>query len=135
MAPYEALYGRKCRSPLHWEIDDQWTPKEKQKSPSIPKVDLVQEPMEKVKSRQNSYADKRRKDLEFENGDEVFLKLSPRKGLINPKKGGKLSPRYVGPYKDYVEKYVYDPNHIINLEALKVNRDMTYRKKKNNGYP
>ncbi|KAK6119435.1 hypothetical protein DH2020_046825 [Rehmannia glutinosa] len=99
MAPYEALYGRKCRSPLHWEIDDQWTPKEKQKSPSIPKVDLVQEAMEKVKSRQKSYADKRRKDLEFEVGDEVFLKLSPRKGLINPKKGGKLSLRYVGPYK------------------------------------
>ncbi|KAK6122175.1 hypothetical protein DH2020_044082 [Rehmannia glutinosa] len=70
MAPYEALYGQKCRSPLHWEI-----------------------------SRQKSYADKRRKDLEFEVGDEVFLRLSPRKGLINPKKGGKLSPRYVGPYK------------------------------------
>ncbi|KAK6120355.1 hypothetical protein DH2020_045901 [Rehmannia glutinosa] len=100
MAPYEALYGRKCRSPLHWEIDDQWTPKEKRKSPSIPKV--VQEAMEKVKlikSRQKSYADKRRNDLEFEVGDEVFLRLSPRKGLMNPKKGGKLSPRYVGPYK------------------------------------
>ncbi|KAK6149378.1 hypothetical protein DH2020_016903 [Rehmannia glutinosa] len=49
MAPYEALYGRKCRSPLHWVIDDQWTPKEKQKSPSILKVDLVHEAMEKVK--------------------------------------------------------------------------------------
>ncbi|KAK6145549.1 hypothetical protein DH2020_022369 [Rehmannia glutinosa] len=100
MAPYEALYGRKCRSPLHWE---------KRKSPLIPKVDLVQEAMEKVKlikerirtaqSRQKSYADKRRKDLEFEVGDEVFLRLSPRKGLINLKKGDKLSPKYVGPYK------------------------------------
>ncbi|KAK6125544.1 hypothetical protein DH2020_040707 [Rehmannia glutinosa] len=100
MAPYEALYGRKCRSPLHWEIDDQWTPKE---------VDLVQKQWRRLRlikerirwlvSRQKSYADKRRKDLEFEVGDEVFLRLSPRKGLINPKKGGKLSPRYVGPYK------------------------------------
>ncbi|KAK6143711.1 hypothetical protein DH2020_024059 [Rehmannia glutinosa] len=45
------------------------------------------------------YGRKRRKDLEFEAGDEVFLRLLPRKGLINPRKGGKLSPRYIGPYK------------------------------------
>ncbi|KAK6160893.1 hypothetical protein DH2020_004274 [Rehmannia glutinosa] len=69
IAPYDALYGRKCRSLLHWE------------------------------SRQKSYADKRRKDLEFEVGDEVFFRLSPQKRLINPKKRGKLSPRYVGLYK------------------------------------
>ncbi|KAK6137922.1 hypothetical protein DH2020_028335 [Rehmannia glutinosa] len=88
MAPYEALYGQKCRSPLHWEIDDQWT---------------------RRKTRQKSYADKRRKDLEFEAGDEVFLRLLPRKGLINPKKGGKLSPRYIRPYKilQRIEKLAY----------------------------
>ncbi|KAK6139751.1 hypothetical protein DH2020_026511 [Rehmannia glutinosa] len=58
-----------------------------------------QRPTGLLQPRQKSYADKRRKDLEFEVGDEVFLGLSPRKGLINPKKGDKLSPRYVGPYK------------------------------------
>ncbi|KAK6123385.1 hypothetical protein DH2020_042874 [Rehmannia glutinosa] len=63
------------------------------------KVKLIKERIRTAQSRQKSYADKRRKDLEFEVGDEVFLRLSPRKGLINPKKGGKLSPRYVGPYK------------------------------------
>ncbi|KAK6146302.1 hypothetical protein DH2020_020171 [Rehmannia glutinosa] len=153
MAPYEALYGRKCRSPLHWEIDDQWTPKEKRKSPSIPKVDLVQEAMEKVKSRQKSYADKRRKDLEFEVGDEVFLRLSPRKGLINPKKGGKLSPRYVGPYKilqrigklayrlelpapyagmhdvfhvSRLKKYQPDPEHIITRDTPPLMENLSY---------
>ncbi|KAK6140793.1 hypothetical protein DH2020_025465 [Rehmannia glutinosa] len=156
MAPYEALYGRKCRSPLHWEIDDQWTPKEKRKSPSIPKVDLVHEAMEKVKSRQKSYADKRRKDLEFEAGDEVFLRLSPRKGLINPKKGSKLSPRYVGPYKilqrigklayrlelpaQYVgmhdvfhvsrlKKYQSDPEHIITQDTPPLMENLSYIEK------
>ncbi|KAK6149098.1 hypothetical protein DH2020_016623 [Rehmannia glutinosa] len=153
MAPYEALYGRKCRSPLHWEIDDQWTPKEKRKSPSIPKVDLVQEAMEKAQSRQKSYADKRRKDLEFEVGDEVFLRLSPRKGLINPKKGGKLSPRYVGPYKilqrigklayrlelpapyagmhdvfhmSRLKKYQPDPEHIITRDTPPLMENLSY---------
>ncbi|KAK6127291.1 hypothetical protein DH2020_038954 [Rehmannia glutinosa] len=153
MAPYEALYGRKCRSPLHREIDDQWTPKEKRKSPSIPKVDLVQEAMEKVKSRQKSYADKRRKDLEFEVGDEVFLRLLPRKGLINPKKGGKLSPRYIGPYKilqrigklayrlelpaqyagmhdvfhvSRLKKYQPDPEHIITRDAPPLMENLSY---------
>ncbi|KAK6151790.1 hypothetical protein DH2020_014425 [Rehmannia glutinosa] len=153
MAPYEALYGRKCRSPLHWEIDDQWTPKEKRKSPPIPKVDLVQEAMEKVKSRQKSYADKRIKDLEFEVGDEVFLRLSPRKGLINPKKGGKLSPRYVGPYKilqrigklayrlelpapyagmhdvfhvSRLKKYQLDPEHIITQDTPPLMENLSY---------
>ncbi|KAK6118822.1 hypothetical protein DH2020_047435 [Rehmannia glutinosa] len=154
MAPYEALYGRKCRSPLHWEIDDQWTPKE---------VDLVQEAMEKVKlikerihtaqSRQKSYVDKRKKDLEFEVGDEVFLRLSPRKGLTNPKKGGKLSPRYVGPYKilqrigklayrlelpapyagmhgvfhvSRLKKYQLDPEHIITRDTLPLMENLSY---------
>ncbi|KAK6122183.1 hypothetical protein DH2020_044062 [Rehmannia glutinosa] len=153
MAPYEALYGRKCRSPLHWEIDDQWTPKEKRKSPSIPKVDLVQEAMEKVKSRQKSYTDKRRKDLEFEAGDEVFLTLFPRKLLINPKKGDKLSPRYIGPYKilqrieklayrlelpaqyagmhdvfhvSRLKKYQPDPEHIITRDAPPLMENLSY---------
>ncbi|KAK6163474.1 hypothetical protein DH2020_000338 [Rehmannia glutinosa] len=153
MAPYEALYGRKCRSPLHWEIDDQWTPKEKRNSPSIPMVNLVQEAMEKVKSRQKSYANKRRKDLEFEVGDEVFLRLSPRKGLINPKKGGKLSPRYVGPYKilqmigklayrlelpapytgmhdvfhvSRLKKYQPDPEHIITRDTPSLMENLSY---------
>ncbi|KAK6161878.1 hypothetical protein DH2020_001719 [Rehmannia glutinosa] len=126
-------------------------------------VDLVQEAMEKVKlikerirttqNRQKSYADKRRKDLEFEVGDEVFLRLSPRKGLINPKKGGKLSPRYVGPYKilqrieklsyrlelpapymgmhdvfhvSRLKKYKPDPEHIITLDTPPLMENLSY---------
>ncbi|KAK6148050.1 hypothetical protein DH2020_018962 [Rehmannia glutinosa] len=127
MASYEALYGRKCRSPLQWEI-----------------------------SHQKSYADKRRNDLEFEVGDEVFLRLSPRKGLINPKKRGKLSPRYIGPYKilqrigklayrlelpaphagmhdvfhvSRLKKYQLDPKHIITRDTPPLMENLSYTKR------
>ncbi|GKD22868.1 putative reverse transcriptase domain-containing protein [Tanacetum coccineum] len=73
-APYEALYGRKCRSPI--------------------KNRLLT-----ARSRQRSYADKRLKQLEFEVGDMVLLKVSPWKGAIRFGKRGKLSPRYIGPFK------------------------------------
>ncbi|GJY28429.1 putative reverse transcriptase domain-containing protein [Tanacetum coccineum] len=66
-APYEALHGRKCRSPVCWS--------------------------------EKSYADKRTKPLEFEVGDMVLLKVSPWKGVVYFGKRGKLSPRYIGPFK------------------------------------
>ncbi|GJU67597.1 putative reverse transcriptase domain-containing protein [Tanacetum coccineum] len=77
-APFEALYGRKCRSPISWaEVGDaQLT------GPEI-----------------KSYADRRRKPLEFEVGDKVMLKVSPWKGVIHFGKRGKLNPRYIGPLK------------------------------------
>ncbi|GJV13369.1 reverse transcriptase domain-containing protein [Tanacetum coccineum] len=70
-APFEALYGRKCRSPVCWaKVEDQ-----------------------------RSYANIRRKPLEFQVGDRVMLKVSPRKGVIRFGKRGKLNPRYIGPFK------------------------------------
>ncbi|KAK6140814.1 hypothetical protein DH2020_025444 [Rehmannia glutinosa] len=153
MAPYEALYGRKCRSPLHWEIYDQWTPKVDLVQEAMEKVKLIKERIHTVQSRQKSYADKRRKDLEFEVGDEVFFRLSPQKGLINPKKGGKLSPRYVGPYKilqrigklayqlklpapyagmhdvfhvSRLKKYQPDPEHIITQDTPPLMENLSY---------
>ncbi|KAI3805346.1 hypothetical protein L1987_27641 [Smallanthus sonchifolius] len=100
MAPFEALYGRKCRSPICWnEIGEA----------QITGPELIQETSEKIiqirdnirvaRSRQKSYADKRRKPLEFQVGDLVLLKVSPWKGVIRFGKKGKLSPRYVGPFK------------------------------------
>ncbi|KAK6161625.1 hypothetical protein DH2020_005006 [Rehmannia glutinosa] len=94
------------------------------------KVKLIKERIRTAQSRQKSYADKRRKDLEFEVGDEVFLRLSPRKGLINPKKGGKLSPRYVGPYKILrrigLKKYQPDPEHIITRDTPPLMENISY---------
>nr|XP_009764680.1 PREDICTED: uncharacterized protein LOC104216360 [Nicotiana sylvestris] len=100
MAPYEALYGQKCRSPIGWfEVGEA----------ELLGPNLVQQVMEKVKltrdrlrtaqSRQKSYADVQRRDLEFDVEDWVFLKVSPMKGIMRFGKKGKLSPRYVGPYR------------------------------------
>nr|GFD54441.1 putative reverse transcriptase domain-containing protein [Tanacetum cinerariifolium] len=52
-----------------------------------------------ARSRQKSYADKRRKPLEFEVGDRVLLKVSLWKGVVRFGKKGKLAPRYVGPFE------------------------------------
>nr|GEU86012.1 putative reverse transcriptase domain-containing protein [Tanacetum cinerariifolium] len=71
-APFEALYGRKCRSPICWT---------------------------KVGEAQKSYADLKRKPMEFQVKDKVMLKISPWKGVIRFGKRGKLNPRYVRPFK------------------------------------
>ena len=52
-----------------------------------------------TQSRQKSYADERRKDLEFDVGDMVFLKVAPMKGVLRFEKKGKLSPHFVGPFE------------------------------------
>ncbi|GJX74600.1 hypothetical protein Tco_0313195 [Tanacetum coccineum] len=60
---------------------------------------LIKEKLKAVRDRQKSYADNRRKPLEFEVGDRVILKVSPWKGVIHFGKKGKLAPRYVGPFE------------------------------------
>ncbi|KAK6147329.1 hypothetical protein DH2020_018241 [Rehmannia glutinosa] len=124
MAPYEALYGRRCRSPIYWDGD-----------------------------RQKSYADKRRKDIQFNVGEKVFLKISPTKKISRFGKRGKLRPRYIGPFEilarvgdlayklalppqlasvhnvfhvSMLRKYVHDPSDIINYSGLEINRDLSY---------
>ena len=63
------------------------------------KVNVIRAKLKAAPDRQKSYADKRRKDLEFEVEDRVFLKLSPWKGVVRFGKRGKLSPRYIGPFE------------------------------------
>ncbi|GJY13799.1 hypothetical protein Tco_0383108, partial [Tanacetum coccineum] len=63
------------------------------------KVVLIKEKLKAARDRQKSYADKRRKPLEFEVGDRVLLKVSPWKGVVRFRKKGKLAPRYVGPFE------------------------------------
>ncbi|GJY12506.1 putative reverse transcriptase domain-containing protein [Tanacetum coccineum] len=98
--PFEALYERKCRSPVCWsEVEDS----------QLTCLEMIRETTEKIvqiknrlldaRSRQKSYADVRRKPLKFEVGDMVMLKVSPWKGVICFGKRGKLSPLYVGPVK------------------------------------
>ena len=78
MSPYEALYGKQCRTPLCWNE----TGERKLLGPEIvqttvDKVNVIRARLKAAQDRQKSYADKRRKDLEFEVEDRVFLKLSP----------------------------------------------------------
>ncbi|GKE17091.1 putative reverse transcriptase domain-containing protein, partial [Tanacetum coccineum] len=99
-APFEALYGRKCRSPIYWAEVGQV---------QLTGPDLVRETTEKIfqikqrmktsRDRQKSCADKKRKPMNFQVGDKVMLKVSPWKGVVRFGKRGKLNPRYVGPFK------------------------------------
>ena len=101
MAPFEALYGRPCRSPVCWaEVGDRSLLGPELVRETTEKVALIRERLKTAQSRQKSYTDQRRRPLEFEIGDHVFLRVSPRKGLIRFVKargGGKLTPRYIGP--------------------------------------
>ena len=142
MAPYEELYGRPCRSPLGWtEVGES----------SITGPDLIRDTFEMVslirqrllisQSRQKSYVDVRRRPLELEVGDHVFLKVMPKRGVVRFDKRGKLSPRFIGPFEilerigtvayrlalppsmsgvhkvfyiSMLRKYIPDPAHVVD---------------------
>ncbi|GJR89348.1 putative reverse transcriptase domain-containing protein [Tanacetum coccineum] len=99
-APFEALYGRKCRSPVCWsEVGDSQLTGPELIRETTEKIIQIKNRLLTARSRQKSYADVRRKPMEFNVGDMVMLKVSPWKGVIRFGKRGKLSPRYVGPFK------------------------------------
>jgi len=98
MAPFEALYGWKCRTPLYWnELDEAL----------IIRPEPIQENAERgsknSRTFEKSYVDQRRRSLEFQVGVKVLLKVSPVKGEKRFNVRGKLNPRYIGPY-DIIEK-------------------------------
>ncbi|KAD5318030.1 hypothetical protein E3N88_17976 [Mikania micrantha] len=97
-APFEALYGRKCCSLVCWaEIGDSQITGPKLAHETTEKIVQIRNRMAAARDRQKSYADKRRKPLEFQVRARIILKVSPRKGVRRFGKRGKLSPRYIGP--------------------------------------
>jgi hypothetical protein len=100
MALFEALYGRQCRAPLFWsqtresQVFGSEVLKDAEKQ-----VQMIRENLNVAQSREKSYANKRRRDLSFEIGDFVYLKVFPMRGTRRFKVKGKLAPRYVGPFK------------------------------------
>nr|GFA29150.1 putative reverse transcriptase domain-containing protein [Tanacetum cinerariifolium] len=99
-APFEALYGRKCRSLVIWtEIGESQLIGPEIVQETTEKIFQIKERLKTVRSRQKSYADKRRKPLEFKVEDRVLLKVSPWKGVVRFRKKVKLAPWYVGPFK------------------------------------
>lgn len=154
MAPYEALYGRKCRTPLCWyqdgvnllvgpELVHQTTEKVKQ----------IRNRMKTAQDRQKSYADQRRRTLEFEDGDHVFLRVTRDTGVGRAIQSRKLTPKFIGPYQilrrigpvayqialppslsnihdvfhvSQLRKYIPDPTHIIEADVIELRDNLTY---------
>ena len=154
MALYEALYGRPCRSPLSWtEVGES----------SITGPDLIRDTSEKVsmirkllltdQSRRKSYADVRRRPLNFEVGGNIFLKVMPKRGVVRFGKQGKISPRFIGPFEilervgtvayrlalppsmsgvhevfhvSMLRRYIPDPTHVVDWGEIEVDTDRTF---------
>ena len=157
MAPFEALYGRKCRSPLCWQdSSDRLIVGPQLIEDSIQQVKIIQQKMKAAQDRQKSYADQKRRALEFQPGEFVLLKVSPTKGVMRFGKRGKLSPRYIGPYEilskvgemayrlalpptldrvhdvfhvSQLRKYVPDPTHILQPEEIELDETLTYQER------
>nr|GEV15244.1 putative reverse transcriptase domain-containing protein [Tanacetum cinerariifolium] len=99
-APYEALYGRKCRSPVCWaEVEKAQLTGPELIQETTEKIVLIKQRIQATQDRQKSYADLKQKPMEFEVGDRVMLKVSPWKWVVRFGKRGKLNPRYVRPFK------------------------------------
>ncbi|KAL0534055.1 hypothetical protein IC582_028332 [Cucumis melo] len=154
MAPFEALYGKCCRSPVCWgEIGEQRLMGPELVQSTNEAIQKIRSRMHTAQSRQKSYADMRRKDLEFEIGDKVFLKVAPMKGVLRFERRGKLSPRFLGPFEilerigpvayrlalppslstvhdvfhvSMLRKYVPDPSHVVDYEPLEIDENLSY---------
>jgi hypothetical protein len=99
MSPFETLYGRKCRTPLYWDHTGErqfFGPEIIQEAEE--QVHQIRENLRTAQSRQKSYADTRKRLLEFKEGDHVYLKVSPLRGMRRFKVKGKLSPHFIGPF-------------------------------------
>lgn len=108
-------------------------------------IEMIMEKMKASKSRQKSYHDKRRKDLEFSKGDHMFLRVDPRTGVGHALKSKKLNSKFIGPYQilqrvrvmaygvalppeilrfhgvfhvSQLQKYIYDPSHVIQRDEV-----------------
>ena len=155
MVPYEALYGRPCRSPLCWtEVGESSITGPDLIRDTSEKVSLIRQRLLTAQSRQKSYEDVRRRPLEFEVGDHVFLKVMPKKGVVMFDKHGKLSPRFIGPLEilerigvvayrlvlppsmkgvhevfhvSMLRKYTPDPTHVVDWGQIEVGTDRTFK--------
>ncbi|GJV98876.1 putative reverse transcriptase domain-containing protein [Tanacetum coccineum] len=130
-APFEALYDRKCRSPIMWaEVGEGQLIWPELVQETTEKISQIKDKLKAARYRQKSYVDKGRKPLEFSVGDYVLLKVSPWKGVVRFRKKGKLAPRFVRPFEiiekvgpvvyrlDLLEELngVHDTFHVSNLK-------------------
>ena len=154
MASFEVLYGRKCRTPVCWdEVGERRLVGPELVQITSEKVKVVRDNLKIARYRQKSYADNRRRDLQFEIGDRVFLKITPWKGFLRFGKRGKLSSRYIRPYEivskvgpvaykvklppklsrihdafhvSMLRKYIPDPSHVLREHPVQLKENLTY---------
>ncbi|GJX69694.1 putative reverse transcriptase domain-containing protein [Tanacetum coccineum] len=118
-ALFEALYGRKCRSPIMWaEVGEGQLIGLELVQETTEKISQIKDRLKVARDCQKSYADKRRKPLEFSVGDYVLLKVSPWKGVIRFGKKGKITPRFVGPF-EIIEK-------VVPLDEIRVDDKLNF---------
>ena len=154
MAPYEAFYGRPYRSSICWtEVGESSITGPDLIRDTSEKVSLIQQRLLTSQSRQKSYANVRRRPLEFEVGDHVFLKVMPKRGVVRFSKRGKLLLRFIGPFEilervgtvaywlalppsmlgvhevfhvSMLHRYTPDPAHIVDWGEIEVDTDETF---------
>ncbi|XP_075500128.1 uncharacterized protein LOC142538715 [Primulina tabacum] len=148
MAPYEALYGRNCRSPLYWdEVGEKAITGPEIVQLTVEKVAIIRERFKTAQDRQKSWADLKRIPLEFEIGEKAYVKVYPMKGVVRFSMSGKLNPRYVGLFEilekvgtlayrlalppdmsrihnivhiSQLRKYIPDPSRILKVAPLMI---------------
>nr|GFB67273.1 putative reverse transcriptase domain-containing protein [Tanacetum cinerariifolium] len=136
VAPFEALYGQKCRSPICCsEVGESQLTGSELVRETTEKIVQIKNRLLTARSRQKSYTDLKRRLTEFEVVDKVMLKVSPWRGVIRFGKHGKLSPRFIGPFK-VIERIrpvayklelpdklreIHDNFHVSNLKRCFVN--------------
>ncbi|KAL0405616.1 UNVERIFIED_CONTAM: hypothetical protein Slati_3875500, partial [Sesamum latifolium] len=120
---------------------------------TIDKIQTVKKCLKAAQDRQKSYIDKHRREMEYDVGERVFLKVSPWRGVLRFGKQGKLSPRYIGPYEiterigplayrlalpvelsqihdvfhvSMLRRYRSDPSHVVRDPEIEVSENLTY---------
>jgi len=156
MEPYEALYGKRCRTPVCWdEAGETKLSKVELIDQTKEIINKIREKLRAAQDRQKSYADLHRRPFACDVGEHVFLKVSPLKGSLRFGQKGNLTPRYIGPFEvlqrigpvayrlelpptlqgihdvfhvSHLWRYIPDPVHVISHEPLQLKENLTYVK-------